>query len=685
MASDLQPAVTALVERRLVEDRTRGTPSAELEGSAVLETAALALWSNPRMVDFLWHLARNGLLSALDAELAAVVVLREAVGWANRPAYAIRDLKPLEQARLALLQIEGQGNLNTSGGPFQTFTKAIDLFLNTALAPSVRVRGESDLVMSGSEAVATIPDLYASLVSLHSETVDRISKLAVCLQNFQQTDVGTYSGATTAVRARLSLEQVIEALSASPTATNPREMALDLLAMKASMKAMGARPDRAIKISSAARLPAGRQLRLRSEEVLAEASLPLPLTFTGASASVEVNGETSSMLSFPLDGYSLNDSPCVVSAPVVYPITVPAGGALFVALDDTVVRVPVAPGPTTLAGLVGQINALPGLHAEELHPDSGRIAIVATTASSIGIEATYMDGLGALDASTLYASVGFGSLPRALAGSTDPELVRDVLLWMTSGGVEVVIEEQALKIRDLGFAPTSTITYSIGSYAGTVSGVTDTVWLEEGGEAVSPVGLVDVGDYFTFDGIQRTVTAVGDFLTITPALSGLDAPAEVRSGLVQEIDILVKSLLAATAKFSAGGWLSGLAAVDAEVTRVLGQPTVGSINACLTVLGSLSADLTAVKDSIVGSISSSATSERADVGHLLSTLRERGFDRAHDFLLRGAVQEIFSMDWQTASYAGNVLASAAAVATNDIRWPNRAKDEGTEAASVDEG
>jgi hypothetical protein len=665
VASNLQPAVEALVERRLVEDRIRGTPAAEVEGAAVLEATALSLWSNPRTVYLLWHLASNKLRSTISLELEAIASLREAVLAANRPAYAIRDLRQLEQARLSLLQIEGQGNLSTGGGTFQSFTKAIDTFLNKSLAPSVRVRGGTDLFMSGLEAVTAIPGLYESLVVAHTDVTERISALSVCIPNFLQSDVGTYSGVTTAVRARLVLEQVMSALETNPTPEDARELTLTLLSMKASLKAMGTRPDPTNRVSASSKVPAGRVLRIRSEDVRTTVTLFEPLLLNGGGAELIVDGHTWSMPSFPLAGYALANKACIVTDPISFPVTIPLGSTLLLAVGGVTTPVPIASGSTTLAALVGQLNVL-GIHAEELYPGSNRIAIVSTSnsPSTLGVETTYVSPGGVVTQSTVHTLLGLSSRPQAASGTTDPTLVRDVLLWMTSSAVEVLLEDGALKIQDPAYSPTSTITYVINSYSGTVTGVTDTVWLEESGDAVLPAPLIDVGDYFVRSGTKYVVQVVGDYLTVSPSLSGLDASAEIYSGLVQEITDLEANLSASAQVFALVGWLAGLQSVDAAVASVLGQPSVGTINRCVGELDALSASLVVLQTSISTTLVSSATAERAVAARTLTALRERGFDRAHDFLLRGSVREIFSMDWQTASYAG---------------------DEGIASISVDEG
>jgi hypothetical protein len=165
----------------------------------------------------------------------------------------------------------------------------------------------------------------------------------------------------------------------------------------------------------------------------------------------------------------------------------------------------------------------------------------------------------------------------------------------------------------------------------------------------------------------------------------LDWPAEIYSGLVQEVSVLSAVMQQATQTFAQDGWLSGLKLLDTELAHVLGQPNVGSINGCVQALDALAGSLQALQGAVASPLVAPATTERNTTERTLTALRERGFDRAHDFLLRGAVREIFSMDWQTASYAGEVLAAAAAVGTSDIKWPNRAKDEGLQMASTDEG
>jgi hypothetical protein len=74
-------------------------------------------------------------------------------------------------------------------------------------------------------------------------------------------------------------------------------------------------------------------------------------------------------------------------------------------------------------------------------------------------------------------------------------------------------------------------------------------------------------------------------------------------------------------------------------------------------------------------LTADVTQERSVAEGIMTTLTERKFDRALAYLLQGRFVEVFTFDWQTASFSGELLAAASSVAQTDITWPSVSGDE----------
>jgi hypothetical protein len=199
---------------------------------------------------------------------------------------------------------------------------------------------------------------------------------------------------------------------------------------------------------------------------------------------------------------------------------------------------------------------------------------------------------------------------------------------------------------------------------------------------VSPQGLMDPGDVLVLPTGNATVASVGTTsFTITPALSTFQpGNITVTSALYLAWQVLNTNVQAQVAIFLNSGFASGTGRLDAAIAALAGAATPGTINAAKNYLNSMTTLIQGLATALTASGSllplGSAQTEMENSAGIVQTLTERGYDKALDYYMMCNVSGIFTMDYQTASYAGAFMTAAQAVSQNDVNYPNTALDEG---------
>lgn len=130
------------------------------------------------------------------------------------------------------------------------------------------------------------------------------------------------------------------------------------------------------------------------------------------------------------------------------------------------------------------------------------------------------------------------------------------------------------------------------------------------------------------------------------------------------------------------GWLNdgfsvGLARLDMAVAGLSAAAPAGQIAEAKRVLGLLETALQSLVTALQVTRPTGFAEEKRVADGILSSLEERGYDRAVAMLLRCRVAEVFQLDWQTASFAGTLMKAGSDIARSDLRFPNRERDEVT--------
>jgi len=290
---------------------------------------------------------------------------------------------------------------------------------------------------------------------------------------------------------------------------------------------------------------------------------------------------------------------------------------------------------------------------------------------------------------TFHESLGFTSGQVGNSGSTPASRIAAGLsIVFPSLVTSRLTTDDAIEMTTLVSSPgvaidfTGTWVASLGLVAQYIAEST-TVGLLDGSDPASPIGVVDVGDVLQSSTGSSSVSALS-----TSALT-LSAPIRTFSGGITITSALYLVWVEATNQLQSflsswveGPYASGLPTLDRLIAVLIGSPASPRRREALDLLDDLKSQLLSLRSALTTSAATlprgSASKEKAVVNNTITTFTERKLDRAVDFLLKCQLQDIFELDWQTASYGGNLMKAAADVARQDVRFPDTTKDEGFE-------
>src|SRR6267154_2377609 len=721
----LQDHVQSLIGRTVAEQKIVGTNASDIEARAVLESIALNLLLQPRAVMYLANLARNGLTNVVTQELAAIDTLVKTVSDTANATFLPSSTLHLDRAKTALLQMDTLEKVDVKGNDFKRFNSSINDFLDKTLSKSVRQKGSTDLIRPDTEAAVDLSTDFTSLTDLHADLNQRLYSLSVGIENVSSSPLGTILGLSTAYRARLDIEDIINIIDAGDSGNQTRDIAIRLIGDRAALKSLGGLPELSgLLLNTSSEFPAGYALKAMSDPAKAVATTAVgPWVFAAsATAAITVNSTTITKTHFPQTAIHLDNRAFVVSVPgIVFPITVPSGTYLFLHLrrataaggfvlqaDGTYlkqVRVPFTAGPRTLAQTLTDLNATLGADAtaaEYLEAGTGRIIIIGDAAlTSLQVAGQVQEtGSSTLGDPVVYnqsahAIVGFTLFDVGTSGSTPIGIVVDALNRYFSTLIAATpTETQAVLIETILDTPGVTLTPALpvallanGNFFafsnsiklyGTVNGKEPDAVPGDVPTPVDPGPLVDVQDLF----IGPTGSATIQGLTATrilldTALRTFNGDITVNSALAAQIAALDKGVQSFLSTWLKSKFSKDLTTLDRAIAALTGKQTPATRQAVQDLLTDLKNNVLALATILsIGPVSTSmGTVERGVVFCIDTAPTERKYDRALALLLHLQVQEFFEMTGDTASYGGNLLKTMSNFATTDIKFPNTQLDE----------
>ena len=766
----LQDQVNTLLSKSVILPKVSGVPSPDVETASIVESFALAMMLQPKAAYYAYYLARNGIVASITSEVADIEVLKKDIEDLGNVTYAIKNTDDLRRAQAAMLQLSTQAQVSSESGVFNRYSLAIDDFLNKQLAKNIKRPRATEMTRPGEEAGSVLPDDLETLKSSHSDFLDRLYSMAVGISNFINTPFSSIVGTNTVYRTKADLDALIDEIDADESGSQSRDAAIRLLAGRASVRMIGGQVDlRSPVIDTALHIPPDQLLSGRSVETPVIATTAVgPFTMAPAgSLSVTVDGQTVTTAALNQAG----NAAAVLSAPIVFPVSVPANYHLFLRLEAIAgltwtgpvnntsgptdqgtysegtlgsgwqlangvyfktlkvtlnsgyaptVPPEVPPGdptnqPRTLANVLSALTSTLGAYgtAEEfVGAGSNRILIVASEpklakiyiASSAVVMEPQSDGT-AVDTTTyppkatiyinriytnsFHASLGFVEGQLGVAGNTPASRIQDALAIVFPSIVTNVLNtDDSITLTSLVTTPGVSMNFT-GTWAASLGLASDyfamspSVTLQGSSGVVSPIGLMDLGDVLEASVGQATITNLNaDTFELSTSLRTFEGPITVISGLyltAEAIDAAVQSFLI--------GWVDGpfavdLSALDKVIAVLIGSPTSPRRSEAIALLDSLKTQLQSLQTAITGLSTTlpfgSASKEKSVINNISALFTERGFDRSLDLLSKCKLQELFELDWQTASFGGNLMKAAEDIARADVTFPNTVKDEGFE-------
>jgi hypothetical protein len=722
MAATLQDRVTNLLSKDIVQPKIRGVPRPDIETASVVESLALTMMLHPRSALYAHYLAKNGLVIAIDAEVAAIDVLKKSIQDLSNVTYAIKDTKALGRARSALLQLATQGRVSAESSAFTRYSDAVDDFLTLQLAKNVRRPGATELSRPGQEAAIALPSDLEAVKTAHMDLLDRLYALAVGAQNFLSIPFNAMVGANAVYRTKKDLDVLLAELAEDDSGTQSRDAVTRLLAGRATIRTLSTSVvmEGAV-VDTLRQLPGGRRLSGVTPSVPPSVtSTPGPFLNMAMGMFCTVNGEGGggTLMS------QASNAPAVLSEEIAYPVAVSTGATLLLHLEaipgltwtqvgDYYSEPTLGGGWSVFGTTYGKVISV-NLNTDPTMPLKSLPMILASITSGLGLYGSAVEFVSDTNRILVIASepkiqtlsvvppsgplLGFVSDVVGVHGTPAKRVVyamnelfngliivtlnsdQSITLTSTDSTPGAKMHLWGTAVTEMGFS--TEFDYSFVAYS-------DSVMLVEDGVSVSPIGLVDVGDVLSSPTGSSTIKSLSStVITLDTPIPTFLGPVTVTSGLYLVWEELTRQLDSFLGSWVIGPYASDLTALDQVIAVLVGSPTSPRRSEAVVLLDDLRTKLLSLRAGLTSTTATlpagGGSQEKVVVQGILDIFTERKFTRAIDLFLRCKLQEVFQIDWQTASYSGDLMKAAEAIAQNDIKFPDSSKDEGFEVLGVRE-
>lgn len=246
-SEEIEAAVTKLVRASVRRPYGKlGTRELNVTFNDMQDAAAGVFLTVPAAPYYVIFLATERVTASVNTAVGLAGELLSVIDALNRRVTPIESLSALTNARVALDALgaasasRAQGFNSIEAVPaFQRYMANTQKFLDDS-SSNVRVNGE--IVSTPQEARAALPGVVRSLKAAHETVVEQMEWLSVALQDYEDLNLGPLLMESIVQNARSVLEGRIEELEAlDPAARNTivRDVTLDLLAGRATVKGFG--------------------------------------------------------------------------------------------------------------------------------------------------------------------------------------------------------------------------------------------------------------------------------------------------------------------------------------------------------------------------------------------------------------------------------------------------------------
>ena len=193
-----------------------------------------------------------------------------------------------------------------------------------------------------------------------------------------------------------------------------------------------------------------------------------------------------------------------------------------------------------------------------------------------------------------------------------------------------------------------------------------------GTEMTLTKGTLQPGDVI---GSVEVLDVDGDTVLLSDTVTPFDGVLLFESGLAVMWSAMRIELGYAYEAWSNSQYAEKIEALDRALAGLTASSPAVKVGEALRILNDLREMLVGVSSHLNTARPLSMKSEKRVVDGIISTLEERGYDRAVSMLLKCKILETLALDWQSASYAGNLMKATSDVAQKDVQFPNKELDE----------
>jgi hypothetical protein len=703
----------------VVEKDAGDVPAPDPEAVAIYNSIALNLLLRPKAVLYLSLLAKNALVRVCQDELADIDTLTQTLLDLGNITLDIADVQDLVEARNALIELEKLDRIDTTTPAYSKYLNSVNDFL-ARLAKNVKAPGATTLRRPSAEAAKSLVSDYNNVATVHSDLIERLNSLAVGVDNFKASTLQTVLGQIAVTRAKIDIEDVIKTIQADHSGSASKEITIRLLSSRAAVKASAnfATVDDLLIDDSH---PVGYTdvVATSSDQAVVINTAAGPYTPLGGWSVTYNDGTTSVTNTVPQSDADYSGFGYIASAAVTYPVTIGAGKFFYIKNGpydapisggtypwENATKVAITSGSRTIAQIITDINAVGGGNfaaREFIIPGSSRIVIYSLTSNTINITSNYLKYasdpfLAGVAPITEHASChticgfeqestgtstlknqdlvdAFNSLFSTVATTTlDPTSNGLVFTSVrTAPGTSVnFIANDGSNTQPFGFPSiTQTASSLTVSLSGTINGIPT--------NSINPSEILDPGDLVTINGVVHTIDSIttSNFNLASPITTVSEATITANSAVKFAHDSLNALLKPFMQIWSKGSYFKNLDVLNRVIAPLRGDASLASINNALAVLTDLRSNIqslvTLLQNSNTVVSLNAGTREKEVVNGIISTLQERKYDRALAAFMKCEVLDMFQMNSDTSSYAGNVQSAMTDIAQTDVDFPNQTK------------
>lgn len=697
---DIKNSVGKFLKRQSITPTADNTANTADEIKAVLETVATAFLLYPQAALTIILNAKNSLQQIVQADLAVLEFMLSAINDLNNVDVPINDSSDLIEAQTALIELDRLGRVNSSIQAFVHYQTAINRFLDKQLAPTIKRNGTKTFERTGAEANQDLFNILSQFVATHQVMISLLKSLHNSVEDFRSVNLTNIVSSTTISRVRSSLTKIktrIDSNSISKTTT-----AIELLSGAASLASISNTTDIFNPVIQTGILPNDTSLVVLAEDVKATVvSTAGPWTIGSSTwrfiGTIDPLSSSPKPFNFQIPGPGASARAYISSESLTPVLSIPTTSKLYLnfnGVSSIEFEIPLTTGGSVaITTLVSDINTALGVNGScIINPGTngflifGAPSIISITvrSSSTGITGTYNTGASA------HAILGFVSGQTSLPiGQFNSETLAASIRHQLPGG-SVNVEGDRVRItstlsdstrsslffNDIG---TNAVQDSFG-FSGNIEPIPSFLEIFDQNTSViqDPANVgVYVGSILTTEespavhgstvrilNNEPVIDIQGTRLFFNPnvLLPRRTTNITMTSTIVSTVQEFIRDLNKYTNLFD-----GDISAIQRILSPLISKPAESQLKDAKRVLQDVRNRIQTLLALLTSVIVRSDHSQFYSIAvQILSSLEERGLDRAHELLSSGQFSLFFSLDNTNSSKSNRLLTAIETVARQDL-------------------